>query len=84
MDNKECYYYNNSGYMIYGCSSYGPVWGYNSNFGYYDLCISNRCLSNNSSNTYQYSFNYKDKNSSLSGSSNFKVEDYETYELILN
>ena len=110
LDNKECYYYNNTGYMIYGCSSYGPVWGYYSNnysvevrpkilarnkkkrskqsfndscIGYYDLCISNNCLSNNFSNTYQCSFNYKGKNSSLSGTNNFIVEDYETYELTL-
>jgi len=47
---------------------------------YYDLCICNNCLSNNSY-TYQCSFNYKGSNSSLSGEDNFKVEDYETYEL---
>jgi len=105
LDNKECYYYNNTGYMILGSSSCGPVWGYNNNYdcevnsqnfyhGYFtkknynynnynDLCISNKCLSNNSSCTYQSSFYYKGRNSCLSGSNNFKVEDYETYELIL-
>ena len=83
LDNKECYYYNNTGYMMFGSSSYGPVWGYNRNYGYYDLCISSNCLSNNSSTTYQNSFNYNGKSSSLSGLNNFKVEDYETYELTL-
>ena len=78
LDNNECYYYNNNGYMIYGSSSYGPSWG-----GGYDLYLSNGCLSNNESGTTQSSFDYKGKKNALSGSNNFQVEDYETYELIL-
>ena len=69
--------------MIFGNSSNGPIWGYNSNYGYYDIFLSNKCLSNTSSSTYQYSFNYKGRNNALSGMNNFQVEDYETYELIL-
>ena len=64
--------------MIYGSSSYGPSWG-----GGYDLYLSNGCLSNNESGTTQSSFDYKGKKNALSGSNNFQVEDYETYELIL-
>ena len=82
LDNHECYYYNNSGYMAYDSSSYGPTWGYSNNYGSYDLLLSNKCFSNNSS-TYQESFNYNGKNNALTGNNSFKVEDYETYELIL-
>ena len=82
LDNHECYYYNNNGYMAYDSSSYGPIWGYSKNSGGYDLYLNNKWLSNNSS-MYQGSFNYKGKNYALCGNSNFKVEDYETYELIL-
>ena len=78
LDYNECYYYNNTGSMIYGSSSYGPSWG-----GGYDLYLSNGCLSNNESGTTQSSFDYKGKKNTLSGTSNFQVEDYETYELIL-
>ena len=85
LDNQECYYCNNNNncYTLFCSSSYGPVWGYNNNYRNYDLLINSNCLSNNSSITVQCSFNYKGRNSSLSGLSNFKVEDYETYELIL-
>ena len=74
---KECYYYNN-GYMIYGCSSYGPLWGSG-----HDLYMASGCLNNTTSQTYQSSFDYKGKSNALSGSSNFQAEDYETYQLIL-
>ena len=76
---KECYYYNNNGYMIYGHSSYGPYWGSGS-----DLYLASGCLNNNSySGTNQSSFYYNGKSNALSGGSNFQVEDYETYQLTL-
>ena len=77
LDNQECYYYNSSGYMIYGSSSCGPYFGCGPDFN-----ISNNCFSNNSS-TNQSSFDYKGKNYALNGTSNFQVEDYEVYELTL-
>ena len=83
LDFNECYYYNNNGYNIYGNSSYGPCWGYNGNYNYYDILLSNRCLSNTSSMTYQNSFNYNGRSNALSGTNNFQVKDYEFYELIL-
>ena len=36
---NECYYYNNNGYMIYGSSSYGPLWGYGSGNDLFDLYL---------------------------------------------
>ena len=75
---KECYYYNNNGYMIYGSSSYGPIWG-----GGYDLFLSNGCLNKQNASTHQNSFDYKGKSNALSGSTSFQAEDYETYQLIL-
>ena len=78
LDFKECYYYNNDGYMIYGSSSYGPLWGNG-----HDLYFASGCMSNTTSQTNQKSFDYKSRVNALSGSTNFQVEDYETYELIL-
>ena len=78
LDYKECYYYNNSGYMIYGSSSYGPLWGAG-----HDLYLASGCMSNTSSTTNQKSFNYNNKTNALSGSTSFQAEDYETYELNL-
>ena len=75
---KECYYYNNNGNMIYGNSSYGPAWGAG-----FDLYMASGCLNNTSSSTVQSSFDYKGKSNTLSGSSSFQAEDYETYQLIL-
>ena len=80
LDYHECYYYNNNGYMIYGSSSYGPVWGSGSG---YDLYLASGCRSNNSSTTKDYSFDYKGRVNALSGGNNFQPVDYETYELIL-
>ena len=77
---KECYYYNNNGYMIFGCSSYGPLWGAGSG---HDLYLASGCLKNTSSTTVQSSFDYKGKSNALSGSTSFQAEDYETYQLIL-
>ena len=77
---KECYYYNNNGYMIYGGNSYGPIWGYGSG---HDLYLTSDCLNNTSSVTKQNSFDYKGRSNALSGSSSFQAEDYETYQLIL-
>lgn len=77
LDNYECYYYNNSGYMVYGSSSNGQYFGDG-----HDIVINNGCLSNNSS-TNQYSFDYNGKNYALNGGSSFQVDDYEVYELIL-
>lgn len=78
LDYKECYYYKNVGYMIYGSSSYGPLWGSGN-----DLFLASGCMSNTNSSTNQQSFNYKTRTNALSGSTNFQAEDYETYELIL-
>ena len=75
---KECYYYNNKGNMIYGYSSCGPAWGAG-----HDLYMASGCLNNTSSSTVQSSFDYKGKSNTLSGSSSFQAEDYETYQLIL-
>ena len=75
---KECYYYNNNGSMIYGSSSYGPLWGAG-----HDLCMASGCLSDTGGSTAQSSFDYKGKSNTLSGSSSFQAEDYETYQLIL-
>jgi hypothetical protein len=77
---NECYYYNNNGYMIYGSSSYGPLWGGVSS---YDLYLASGCLNNTTSTSNQQSFNYLNRVNALTGSSNFQAEDYETYELIL-
>ena len=77
---NECYYYNNNGYMIYGSSSYGPLWGYGSGN---DLFLASGCLNNTTSTSKQSSFNYLNRVNALTGSSNFQAEDYETYELIL-
>ena len=77
-DNKECYYYNNNGNMIYGSSSCGPAWG-----GGHDLCMASGCLNKSSGGTNQSSFDYKGKSNALSGSTSFQAVDYETYQLIL-
>ena len=77
---NECYYYNNNGYMIYGSSSYGPLWGGNRAN---DLYLASGCLNNTTSTSNQSSFNYLNRVNALTGSSNFQAEDYETYELIL-
>ena len=75
----ECYYYNSGSNWIYGSSSYGPLWGAG-----YDLYLASGCLSNNTSTTKQSSsYNYNGKTFTLSGENNFRAEDYETYELIL-
>ena len=77
---KECYYYS-KGNMIYGSSSYGPLWGYVSNN--YDLYCASGCLNNRTSTTVQSSFDYRGRSNALSGEGNFQAEDVETYELIL-
>ena len=66
--------------MIFGSSSYGPVWGFGSG---YDLYLASGCRSNYSSNSKDNSFDYKGRVHALSGGSNFQPVDYETYELIL-
>ena len=80
LDFNECYYCNNNseGFPLYGSLFYGPIWGYG-----HDLCLDGDCLKNDKSTTRQSSFNYNGKNDALSGGINFQVEDYETYELIL-
>ena len=67
--------------MIYGSSSYGPLWGYVSNN--YDLYCASGCLNNRTSTTIQNSFDYRGRSNALSGEGNFQAEDVETYELIL-
>ena len=78
LDYHECYYYNNNGKMIYGSSSYGPLWGSGN-----DLYLASGCRSNYSSNTNDGSFNYNGRIHALSGGTTFQALDYETYELIL-
>ena len=76
----ECYFYSSGNNMIYGNASHGPVWGEG-----HDLLLHSGCLSNNSSTTNQSgSYNYYYKTYALNGTSNFQVEDYETYEIILD
>ena len=77
---KECYYYNNNGYMIYGCSSSGPIWGAGNG---HDLYMASGCLNKTSGGTSQSSFDYKGKSNALSGGTSSQAEDYETYQLIL-
>ena len=69
--------------MIYGSSSYGPLWGYGSGNDLFDLYLASGCLNNTTSTSNQQSFNYLNRVNALTGSSNFQAEDYETYELIL-
>ena len=78
LDNNECYYYNN-GYMINGSSSTGPYFGAGP-----DFYLNSGCLSSQNSSTSQSSFNYNGRNDALSGGINFQVEDYETYESVIN
>jgi len=78
LDYNECYYYNNNGNMIYGSSSYGPLWGSG-----HDLYLASGCRSNYSSSTIDGSFDYKGRIHALSGGKSFQAVDYETYELIL-
>ena len=68
LDYHKCYYYNNNGNMIYGSSSYGPLWGSG-----HDLYLSSGCMSNISSSTCQSSFDYKDRKNALSGRKIFKL-----------
>ena len=70
---NECYYYNNQGNMIYGSSSYGPLWGAGN-----DLYLASGCLNNTTSTSNQSSFNYLNRVNALTGSSSFQAEDYET------
>ena len=78
LDSNECYFYKESSCML-GSSSYGPFWGSG-----HDLCLTDKCLSNNSNNSTQSSsFEYNGKMNCLSGEKKFQVEDYETYQLIL-
>ena len=71
LDFNECYYYNNKPFSMYGAFNHGPIWG----FGH-DLHITY-------GRTVQSSFNYNGRSNALSGGIDFQVEDYETYELIL-
>lgn len=80
LDNNEIYYYSNNGNQIYGSSSNGPIWGDGN-----DIKITSRCLSFKNSITKQSSsFDYKGKKNALTGEEEFQVEDYETYEIILD
>jgi len=75
---KECYFYNNEGHMFNGNHS-GPEWGDG-----HDISLNDGCLSQANSYCKQKSFNYNGKLNALSGGEqSFQVEDYETYELIL-
>ena len=78
LDFRECYCEKKNKKILLGNSSYGPIWGNG-----YDLSLYSGCLTNTSSTTEQSSFDYRGRNYSLSGVEEFKVEDYETYELIL-
>ena len=65
--------------MINGSSSTGSYFGAGP-----DFYLNSGCLSSKNSATSPSSFNYNGKSYALTGSSsNFGVEDYETYELTL-
>ena len=56
--------------MIYGSSSYGPLWGSG-----HDLYLASGCRSSYSSSTIHGSFNYNGKVHALSGGNNFQSVD---------
>ena len=73
---KNCSNYDS----LYCSGSNGPIWG---NSNYKDLFIANGCLSNKNSFSNQKLYDYNGRVNALSIESNFRIEDYETYELIL-
>ena len=77
-DNFNNNNYNNNSLLFCNYNN-GPSWGNNGQ----ELCIVNGCLSNNNSISNKYVFNYKGMQIPFTGENNFQVEDYETYELIL-
>ena len=78
LDTKECYFYK-EGSCMYGGSYYGPEWG-----GGSDLYLDDNCLSsNNNCSRESINFEYYGKKDCLSGGEHFQIEDYETYQLVL-
>lgn len=79
-DNQEVYYPKNinSQSAIYCNSSYCPAFGNG-----YDFYIASGCTSNNSSsdNTSSYHYNTQGRKNVLAMESNFKVLDYEVFQL---
>ena len=81
-DNSEIYFPKNvnSQSAIYCHSSYGPTFGNG-----HDFYISNQCKSNTSSyDNTPYHYNTQGKKNVLSIEYNFKVLDYEVYQLIFS
>ena len=76
-NNRDLSNLNNS--LIFCSSNSGPAWGNNGE----ELYISLGCLSNKNSKSNRIIIDNKCRQIFLSGESNFQVEDYETYELIL-
>ena len=79
-DNKEIYYNSINSCSICVYNDYGPIFG-----GGNDFCIFSGCLNNNDSyDNSPHSYDTKGKKYALNGDRNFKVSDYEVYELILS
>lgn len=80
LDNSEIYYPKNPNNQsaIYCNSSYGPTFGNG-----HDFNISNQCKSNTSSydNTGNYHYDTKGKKFALAGEYNYKVLDYEVFQI---
>ena len=80
LDNKEVYYNSDDGFSGIDYNDYGPSFGRGC-----DLRISSGCMNNNDSYDYTpYSYDIKGKKYALNGEKNFKVSNYEVYELILS
>lgn len=77
-DKKECYHSKGSN-ELYRNSGYWPTLGSG-----HVLRIANECLSNENSSNNESSYNWKNNTYILEGGiQNFKVVDYEVYELTL-
>ena len=77
-DNNEIYYNKDSLYNIQCDSDYGPT------FGEKDFYISNNCNKNNKSSEHSdQSYETNGREHVLTGASNFYVENYEVYKIIL-
>lgn len=76
LDESQVYYRNGNGNDLYGSSSYGPTFGEG-----HDLYIANGCFNNTNSSNSQKSYNWHGDIYVLEGKQNFKVKDYEVYEI---
>ena len=86
LDMKKKFVANSGRYLIYSKSCYGPVFG-----GGFDICISNGCDSNRNSSAYfpctfnslgaKRLVNSEETWSMFSGDKNFRIEEYEVFQL---